>query len=344
MPSPIESLWQAIHSKKYDEAWNIIESNPDSDLINSSNPKNSYPLMMQIAYQTNNKSTDLLKKIVIHEKLDLQQVCQKIKKSNLAVLICQSEVDALTLLSNDPRILVDRYELSYNLAAKEYAIASYGYEADKAEDPNSKATQSSKEGMDIYQKITSMLLDKTIQSAKKLDPTVLIYKNELIYSSILKNLAEAQKEYQKWCGIDAKSLNTVREKERYDNLVKLRDIIRDATIRYAIQNDDATLFEALLKAGTDPDELTDGTITRDLLTKDHVNVNKWFNEQLSKVCTQISTGKNSLFAKQKEVQAIKQQIKQETARFYNHQINTLSTTMDKRSDKLESYLNSGIIK
>lgn len=100
-------------------------------------------------------------------------------------------------------------------------------------------------------------------------------------------------------------------KAKIENHNKMLQILRDATIRYAIQSDEPSLLEQLKAAGDNlSQELSDGKLPVRLITKEKPapKVKSWFQSQVGTHETSIASHAESFFTNLNEMAKTKEQM------------------------------------
>ncbi|MCW8398392.1 hypothetical protein OQJ26_06260 [Legionella sp. PATHC038] len=124
------------------------------------------------------------------------------------------------------------------------------------------------------------------------DPRIIMEGDQLAYVTAKKNMDNAKQ-------------------TKLAAYTKMFVIIRDTTIRHAIETDQAALLEKLQQAGDNlAIELSDGTLPVRLITKEHPapKAKSWFQSQIGKSGVSVATHTESFFNHTQEMQKAEKQM------------------------------------
>jgi len=194
MPSPTENMWQALDQKKYEEVISIINSHPDLDLVNATDPINGTLLM----YTLDNpifkpRPLELIKFILTHSKINLHYQRPESERTNVEAVITTNDPAIVEMLQNDSHFLFNKDKLTYEYVKKTLAAAVKTYEMKKKKDPNSADTAKSKVRTANLEEMVSMLRDWTIRHAVATDNPDILTQMEKAGDDIYQALPDGTK-------------------------------------------------------------------------------------------------------------------------------------------------------
>ncbi|MDR3441931.1 MAG: hypothetical protein P4L65_02825 [Legionella sp.] len=135
------------------------------------------------------------------------------------------------------------------------------------------------------------------------NPNILVNKGKLTYQTAKEHLILVEASLSEAIRINPNSNSAKMSKQNATDLKEIIAYLRDATILRAIEKDDASLFDSLVKAGDDPtDNLTklSKKYPVQLLTESNTNIREWLKASREK--SRLSTANNpySLYSRAKE--------------------------------------------
>lgn len=145
------------------------------------------------------------------------------------------------------------------------------------------------------------------------NPKVLMNGDQLTYEYAKKQLQLATGTLQRDINKDPNSKSSERSKVRVANLTEMVEMLRDATILAAMEQDNPELLDLLDKAGGKPTDflgkLGNEELPAALVEKSNVNVIKWFDKQLEKT----DRNRNAFWEKIAEKEKIVQKLEEKEA-------------------------------
>lgn len=160
MPSPADEMLIALKGKNTDEIVRLIKDNPE--LVNMVLPEFDDSLMKMMLIGA--KPLDFVQAIVGHPDFNFAFINSD-KDSNLDVIISSGRVDILEANINNPKVLINKEQLSYETAKECLELANVRLSREQKKSPNSKSTERARIKVDNLEKMIPMLYDATIKYA-----------------------------------------------------------------------------------------------------------------------------------------------------------------------------------
>ncbi len=165
----VEKLFLFIKQKSYDEAIELVKSQPE--LINAVNPLNGNSLFQSlIGILTSTESLErLIKEVITSPKFDFGYVSTKYKKTNVDTLVSSERLDLFESAINNPGIVFNRDKLAYQSLKDNLVRLQKIFESEMQKDPSSLATAKAKARIEKQEQIIALLRDETILYAISID-------------------------------------------------------------------------------------------------------------------------------------------------------------------------------
>ena len=169
MPSAADVI-QALRDKRHDDVKRFIKEQPA--LVNSVDSKTNYSLMKLAIMGT--RPLDLIEFLVTQPEFDFSFINSE-NENNLDVLINEARVDIIETIINDPRIIFNKDQLSYQRVKDRLAEVQITLEKEQKKSPTSKSVERAQAKIANLDRLIPMLRDATIKYAfDKDDPAILL--------------------------------------------------------------------------------------------------------------------------------------------------------------------------
>lgn len=191
MPSPADEMLIALKGKNTDEIVRLVKDNPE--LVNMVLPEFDDSLMKMMLIGA--KPLDFVQAIVGHPDFNFAFINSD-KDSNLDVIISSGRVDILEANINNPKVLINKEQLSYETAKECLELANARLSREQKKSPNSKSTERARIKVDNLEKMIPMLAEATIKYAVAKDDPILCIRLEKAGVDLDKPLSSEKKPVQ----------------------------------------------------------------------------------------------------------------------------------------------------
>lgn len=175
MPTPVEQLWESFKKREFDGIQELIEANPQADLINSTHPSNGRDVPVDLIQITTGKKDAkiraLLNFVLTHPTLNWSFVNKGQTSVNRLIVAAWNDEDYSVIegLNNTPGFIFNGEKLAYEVALKGLKEAESLQASRIRTNKPPEDIQKSLVSVGRYKKIVELIRDMSILFAIKED-------------------------------------------------------------------------------------------------------------------------------------------------------------------------------